>query len=42
MIGFALEESGFVAGFEVWVTVDQPGRIAAYPVKFLYTPKADS
>ncbi|MET7303583.1 hypothetical protein [Embleya sp. NPDC005575] len=42
VIGFALEESGFLAGFEVWVTVDQPGRVAPYPVKFLYTPKADS
>ncbi|WP_331765839.1 hypothetical protein [Embleya sp. NBC_00896] len=40
VIGFALEESGFAAGFEVWVTVDQPGRAAPYPVKFLYTPKA--
>ncbi|MFD7894326.1 hypothetical protein [Streptomyces sp. NPDC059743] len=35
--GFAFEDSGFDAGYEIYVTLDQPGS-PAYPAKFLYAP----
>ncbi|MFE1963106.1 hypothetical protein [Streptomyces sp. NPDC059479] len=35
--GFAFEDSGFDAGYEICVTLDQPGS-PAYPAKFLYAP----
>ncbi|MFF0451726.1 hypothetical protein ACFYT4_36220 [Streptomyces sp. NPDC004609] len=36
-LGFAFEDSGFDEGYEIYVTLDQPGS-PAYPAKFLYAP----